>query len=157
FFGWYADRYGRRLGVILPTAIFGLFAVLTAYAYDFRSLAILRMLTGVGLGGALSNAVAMVSECSPQRARATLISIMYTAFPLGGVIGGPISANLIAHYGWEAVFILGGVLPLLLTIVLLVWLNESIRFLVLSKAPAAQIGDVLHRIASSFESQPSDV
>jgi MFS family permease len=57
FFGWYADRYGRRLGVIIPTAIFGLFALLTAYAYDFRSLAILRMLTGIGLGGALSNGV----------------------------------------------------------------------------------------------------
>src|SRR6516164_6235690 len=99
FFGWYADRYGRRLGVIIPTAIFGVFALLTIYAYDFRSLATLRMLTGIGLGGALSNAVAMVSECSPQRARATLISVMYTAFPLGGVIGGPISAALIARYG----------------------------------------------------------
>jgi AAHS family 4-hydroxybenzoate transporter-like MFS transporter len=157
FFGWYADRYGRRLGVIIPTAIFGVFALLTIYAYDFRSLATLRMLTGIGLGGALSNAVAMVSECSPQRARATLISVMYTAFPLGGVIGGPISAALIARYGWEAVFILGGVLPLLLTVALLIWLNESIRFLVLSKAQAAQIGNVLHRIAPSFEPAPSDV
>jgi MFS transporter, AAHS family, 4-hydroxybenzoate transporter len=156
FFGWYADRYGRRLGVIIPTAIFGLFALLTAYAFDFRSLAILRMLTGIGLGGALSNAVAMVSEHSPQRARATLISVMYTAFPLGGVVGGPISAALIARYGWEAVFILGGVLPLLLTVVLLVWLDESIRFLVLSKVPAAQIGDVLQRIAS-FKPLPSDI
>jgi AAHS family 4-hydroxybenzoate transporter-like MFS transporter len=82
---------------------------------------------------------------------------MYTAFPFGGVIGGPISAALIAHYGWEAVFILGGVLPLLLTVLLLIRLNESIRFLVLSKASTAQIGDVLHRIASAFEPQSSDV
>jgi MFS transporter, AAHS family, 4-hydroxybenzoate transporter len=157
FFGWYADRYGRRLGLIIPTAIFGIFALLTVYAYDFRSLFILRILIGIGLGGALSNAVAMVAEYSPQRARATLVTIMYTAFPLGGVIGGPISAVLIAHYGWQAVFVLGGVLPLLLTVALLLWLNESIRFLVLSKAPAAKIGDILHRIAPSFQPEPSDV
>ncbi len=150
FFGWYADRYGRRMGVIIPTAIFGVFALLTVYAYDFRSLFILRVLIGIGLGGALSNAIAMVAEYSPQRTRATLVSLMYAAFPLGGVIGGPISALLIAKYGWHAVFILGGVLPLLLTIGLLLWLNESIRFMVLSRAPAAQIGGILHRISPSF-------
>lgn len=157
FFGWYADRYGRRMGVIIPTAIFGIFALMTVYAYDFRSLFVLRMLIGIGLGGALSNAIAMVAEYSPQRARATLVSVMYAAFPLGGVIGGPISAILIAKYGWHAVFILGGVLPLLLTAVLLLWLNKSIRFLVLSKAPSAMIGAILHRIAPSFEPASTDV
>jgi len=157
FFGWYADRYGRRMGVIIPTAIFGIFALLTVYAYDFRSLFILRILIGIGLGGALSNAIAMVAEYSPQRARATLVSVMYAAFPLGGVIGGPISAILIAKYGWHAVFILGGVLPLLLTATLLLWLNESIRFLVLSRAPSAVIGVILHRIAPSFEPASTDV
>ena len=157
FFGWYADRYGRRLGVIIPTALFGVFALLTVYAYDFRSLFILRVLIGIGLGGALSNAIAMVAEYSPQRTRATLVSIMYAAFPLGGVIGGPISALLIAKYGWHAVFILGGVLPLLLTIALLLWLSESVRFLVLSKAPAASIGGLLRRIAPGFAPSPDDI
>jgi AAHS family 4-hydroxybenzoate transporter-like MFS transporter len=157
FFGWYADRYGRRMGVIVPTAIFGVFALLTVYAYDFRSLFILRMLIGVGLGGALSNAIAMVAEYSPHRARATLVSMMYAAFPLGGVIGGPIAAALIAHYGWHAVFVLGGVLPLLLTVALLLGLNESIRFMVLSKVAPARIADILKRIAPAFEPSPDDI
>jgi AAHS family 4-hydroxybenzoate transporter-like MFS transporter len=157
FFGWYADRYGRRMGVIVPTAIFGVFALLTVYAYDFRSLFVLRMLIGIGLGGALSNAIAMVAEYSPQRARATLVSVMYAAFPLGGVIGGPISAALIAHYGWHAVFVLGGVLPLLLTVALLLWLNESIRFMVLSKVAPERIAGILRRMAPSFEPTPGDV
>jgi AAHS family 4-hydroxybenzoate transporter-like MFS transporter len=157
FFGWYADRYGRRIGVIVPTAIFGVFALLTVYAYDFRSLFVLRMLIGIGLGGALSNAIAMVAEYSPQRARATLVSVMYAAFPLGGVIGGPISAALIAHYGWHAVFVLGGVLPLLLTVALLLWLNESIRFMVLSKVAPERIAGILRRMAPGFEPTPGDV
>jgi AAHS family 4-hydroxybenzoate transporter-like MFS transporter len=157
FFGWYADRYGRRMGVIVPTAIFGVFALLTVYAYDFRSLFILRVLIGIGLGGALSNAIAMVAEYSPQRARATLVSIMYAAFPLGGVIGGPISAALIAHYGWHSVFVLGGVLPILLTVALLVWLNESIRYMVLSKAAPERIASILQRIAPGLATSPGDV
>src|SRR5665213_936365 len=157
FFGWYADRYGRRMGVIIPTAIFGVFALLTVYAYDFKSLFIFRILIGVGLGGALSNAIAMVAEYSPHHARATLVSLMYAAFPLGGVIGGPISALIIARYGWQGVFILGGVLPLLLTIVLVLWLNESIRYLVLSRASVERIGNILRNIAPSFQPAPSDV
>ncbi|HVY58852.1 MAG TPA: MFS transporter [Xanthobacteraceae bacterium] len=156
FFGWYADRYGRRMGVIVPTAIFGVFALLTVFAYDFRSLLLLRALIGVGLGGALSNAIAMVAEYSPHRARATLVSLMYAAFPLGGVLGGPLSAFLIPRYGWQSVFVVGGVLPLLLMLALVLWLNESIRFLVLSRAPADRIGSLLHRISPAFRYAAGD-
>ncbi|HEU4661054.1 MAG TPA: MFS transporter [Pseudolabrys sp.] len=156
FFGWYADRYGRRMGVIVPTALFGIFALLTVKAFDFKSLFLFRVLIGIGLGGALSNAIAMVAEYSPQRTRATLVSLMYAAFPLGGVIGGPISALLIAKSGWQAVFILGGVLPLLLVFALVLWLNESIRFMVLSKAPKDQIGSILRRISGTFVPAGSD-
>jgi AAHS family 4-hydroxybenzoate transporter-like MFS transporter len=157
FFGWYADRYGRRMGVILPTLIFGVAALLTVYAYDFKSLFAFRLFIGVGLGGALSNAIALVAEYAPRRARATSVSMMYAAFPLGGVVGGPVSALVIVHYGWHAVFVLGGVLPLLLAIALMFWLRESIRFLVLSGAPKDQIGEILRRISASFQPQPTDV
>lgn len=157
FFGWYADRYGRRMGVIVPTLIFGVAALLTIYAYDFKSLFAFRVVIGVGLGGALSNSIAMVAEYAPHRARATLVSLMYAAFPLGGVIGGPISAFIIFRYGWHGVFVLGGVLPLLLTVALVIWLNESIRYLVLKKASVEKIGNILHRISLSFHPLTSDI
>jgi AAHS family 4-hydroxybenzoate transporter-like MFS transporter len=149
FFGWYADRYGRRNGVIIPTALFGVFALATVYAYDFKSLLVFRMLIGIGLGGALSNAIAMVAECAPQRSRATLVSIMYAAFPLGGVLGGPLAAAIIPTFGWQSVFVVGGVLPLLLTLALWLWLKESVRFLVVSGAPAGRIAAVLDRLAGA--------
>jgi AAHS family 4-hydroxybenzoate transporter-like MFS transporter len=82
---------------------------------------------------------------------------MYAAFPLGGVIGGPIAAALIALYGWHAVFVLGGVLPLLLTVALLLWLNESIRYMVLSKAAPERIARILKRIAPNLATSPGDV
>ena len=149
FFGWYADRYGRRNGVIIPTALFGVFALATVYAYDFKSLFIFRVLIGIGLGGALSNAIAMVAEGAPQRSRATLVSIMYAAFPLGGVLGGPLAAAIIPRFGWPSVFVVGGVLPLLLAVALALWLKESIRFLVVSGAPAGRIAGVLNRLTGS--------
>ena len=128
-FGILADRYGRRRIILISTIVFGLCALMTSLAYDVPSLLISRALTGLGLGGALSNVIAMVSECAPGRLRATLVSLMYAAFPLGGVLGGPMSAAVIAGYGWQGVFLIGGVAPLILAAVLAAALPESPRFL----------------------------
>jgi len=66
----------------------------------------------------------MVSEYAPARLRATLVSLMYAAFPLGGVLGGPMSAAVIAVYGWQGVFLIGGVAPLIFAAVLAAALPE---------------------------------
>jgi AAHS family 4-hydroxybenzoate transporter-like MFS transporter len=112
---------------------------------------VLRALTGVGLGGALSNVIALVSEYAPSRSRATLVSAMYAAFPLGGVIGGPLSAYVLAHHGWEAVFIIGGIAPLVLMVALVFMLPESVRFLVARGAPAEKIAALLSRCMPGTE------
>jgi AAHS family 4-hydroxybenzoate transporter-like MFS transporter len=146
-FGVLADRYGRRPTIICATAMFGLFALVTPLATGFGSLLVLRALTGIGLGGALSNAIALVSEYAPERSRASLVSLMYAAFPLGGVLGGPLSAYLVAHHGWQAVFIAGGIAPLLLIVILVAALPESLRFLVVKNAPAAKISALMRKLA----------
>ena len=130
-FGMLADRYGRRPIILVSTFVFGVCALMTSLAYDLPSLLILRALTGLGLGGALSNVIAMVSEYAPARLRATLVSLMYAAFPLGGVLGGPMSAAVIAVYGWQGVFLIGGVAPLILAAVLAAALPESPRFMLM--------------------------
>ncbi|MBO9651323.1 MAG: MFS transporter [Variovorax sp.] len=142
-----ADRFGRRPAILWAAATFALFAIATPFASGFGSLLALRALAGLGLGGALSNVIAMVSELAPRRSRATMVSVMYAAFPLGGVIGGPLSAYLLAQYGWEAVFVMGGMAPLLLLVVLAVALPESVRFLAARHAPADVIARSLRRLA----------
>jgi AAHS family 4-hydroxybenzoate transporter-like MFS transporter len=129
-----ADRWGRRPVIIGSTALFGVFALLTTLTNDFTSLLIVRLLTGVGLGGALSTVIALVAEFAPTRHRATLVSLMYAAFPLGGVVGGPLAAYLIPNFGWQAVFLIGGIAPIILALVLVAALPESLRFLVLRSA-----------------------
>jgi len=144
-FGLFADRFGRRPAIIWATATFAVFALVTPLSQGFVSLLVLRALTGVGLGGALSNVIALVSEYAPSRSRATLVSAMYASFPLGGVIGGPLSAYVLAHHGWQAVFIIGGIAPLVLMVVLIFMLPESVRFLMARNAPAEQVAALLKR------------
>jgi AAHS family 4-hydroxybenzoate transporter-like MFS transporter len=129
-FGPAADRWGRKPIIILSTLVFGLFALLTPAVHSLNALMIMRFLTGLGLGGAMPNIIALTSEYSPAGKRATLVTLMFCGFPLGAVLGGLISAQLMAKFGWPVVFYLGGVLPLALLPFLLLWLPESIRFLV---------------------------
>jgi AAHS family 4-hydroxybenzoate transporter-like MFS transporter len=146
-FGMLADRYGRRPVIMASTAMFGIFALLTPFTYGFLSLLLVRAMTGIGLGGALSNVISLVAEYAPQRARATLVSIMYAAFPIGGVLGGPLSAYVLAHYGWQAVFVIGGVTPLVLLMALIFALPESARFLMTHGAPQAKVSALIRRLA----------
>jgi len=133
-FGMLADRWGRRPVIIGSTMLFGVFALFTMLTYDFASLLVVRLLTGLGLGGALSTVIGLVAEYAPVRHRATLVSLMYAAFPLGGVVGGPLAAYLIPNFGWQAVFLVGGIAPIVLVLVLVAALPESLRFLALRRA-----------------------
>jgi MFS transporter, AAHS family, 4-hydroxybenzoate transporter len=142
-----ADKIGRRMVIIASTLVFGVMTVLTgALADSIASLVVLRFLTGLGLGGAMPNSIAMTAEYGPKRRQATMVMIMFCGFPLGASFAGFISAYLIPAFGWRSVLYLGGVLPIALVPLLLVQLPESIRHLVLQGNQAARIKDILSRI-----------
>ena len=142
-FGPAADRFGRRRVIMATTAIFGAFTLLTPWADSLTTLMILRLLTGLGLGGAMPNIIALTAEYAPARSRATLISLMFCGFPLGAVLGGFLAARMIPSLGWESTFWLGGALPLLLLPALFVWLPESIRLLAARRTPDATLRALL--------------
>jgi AAHS family 4-hydroxybenzoate transporter-like MFS transporter len=142
-FGPAADRFGRRRVIMATTAIFGAFTLLTPWADSLTTLLILRLLTGLGLGGAMPNIIALTAEYAPARSRATLISLMFCGFPLGAVLGGFLAARMIPSLGWESTFWLGGALPLLLLPALFVWLPESIRLLAARRTPEATLRALL--------------
>lgn len=129
-FGPAADRWGRKPIIIASTLMFGVFALLTPTVHSLNALMLMRFLTGLGLGGAMPNIIALTSEYAPKAKRATLVTLMFCGFPLGAVLGGLISAQLMTKFGWAVVFYLGGILPLVLLPFLLLWLPESIRYLV---------------------------
>lgn len=141
-----ADRFGRKTIILVSTVIFGVFALLTATASDMQTLLVYRLLTGLGLGAAMPNLIALTSEYAPERLRATLVTVMFCGFPLGSTVGGLISTWLIANWDWHSVFVVGGALPLLLTPVLMALLPESVRFLVARGAPERRIAPIVRRI-----------
>lgn len=133
------DRYGRRAALIASVLAFGLFTLATAFARSVPELIALRVLTGLGLGGALPNATALMTEYAPARHRQFAIAVIFLGIPLGGMLGGVVANALVPRWGWPAVFVAGGVAPLLLAPVLVLALPESVRFLLLrpGRWPAA--------------------
>jgi AAHS family 4-hydroxybenzoate transporter-like MFS transporter len=154
-FGPVADRIGRKKIIVLSTAAFGIGTLATVFAQDITSLLIIRFLTGLGLGGALPNAVALTSEFSPHRRRATMVMAMFVGFSVGAALGGLIAAALIPSFGWRSIFLIGGVAPLILVPFLAVRLPESVRFLALTGHADARVAELLMRVAPSVRFPPA--
>ena len=145
-FGPLADRIGRKKIIILSTLAFGVGTLVTSVVNDVDTLVAIRVLTGIGLGGAMPNTVALTSEFSPHRRRATMVMVMFVGFSVGAALGGFLAAALIPHLGWRSVFVVGGVAPLLLAPVLAWRLPESVRFLALTGRAKARVAELLSRI-----------
>ena len=146
-FGPVADRIGRKATLMICVAFFGLASLVSAWSPDLQVLLVLRFLTGLGLGGAMPNAITLSSEYSPDKHRSVLVTTMFCGFTLGSALGGILAAYIVAHWGWHAVLLVGGVVPLLL-LPLLAWLlPESARYLVARGAAAEKISRILNRIA----------
>ncbi len=153
-FGPLADRVGRKRIIVLSTAAFGVGTLATMWTEGASSLTVLRFLTGLGLGGAMPNAVALTAEFSPHRRRATMVMAMFCGFSLGAALGGLIAAALIPRFGWPSVFLVGGVAPLLLVPVLAGGLPESVRFLAASGRKDDRVARLLTLTAPSSRFMP---
>lgn len=147
FSGPLADRLGRKTVLVGSVAVFAVSCLASGFSPDIWTLAVLRFVTGLGLGAAMPNAVTLMSEYCPDSRRATLTNAMFCGFPLGAAFGGFLAAWMIPHFGWRSVLILGGAAPLLLLVALIVLLPESVRHMVANNYPAERIRKVLSRIA----------
>lgn len=144
-----ADRYGRRVVLLVAVFIFGGACCASAFAGSLQQLTVLRFITGLGLGAAMPNAVTLTSEFSPDGRRATLTNAMFCGFPLGAALGGFLAAWMIPMWGWRSVLMLGGVVPALLLVLMVFTLPESVRHMVAKGYPADRIRAVLVRISAS--------
>jgi AAHS family 3-hydroxyphenylpropionic acid transporter len=125
--GRVADHIGRKRVLVASIALFGLFSLLTPLAFDMASLSAARLLTGLGLGGALPNLIALTAESSPEHRRSANVTMMYSGAPFGGAIASWVSMVMASSH-WRWIFILGGIAPLLLAPVMAVSMPESLGF-----------------------------
>src|SRR5208282_1390920 len=128
--GYIGDRFGRKTATILSSLIFGVFTLACCWATTLEDLRLLRFLAGIGIGGMLPNLIALNAEYAPRRIRATLIIVMFCGVTLGGAVPGWVSIYLTPTFGWQAIFAIGGVLPILMAVVAVFFLPESLKYLV---------------------------
>jgi AAHS family 4-hydroxybenzoate transporter-like MFS transporter len=141
-----ADRFGRKRVALAAVAIFGSFELLTLPVDAIGPFIVVRFFTGLGIGALMPIAIALTAEYAPKRLRTTITAIMYLGFPIGVGGGGFIAAEIISRFGWQAMFVIGGALPLLLLPVAAFALPESIRFLVARGQQPARVAQLLNHL-----------
>ena len=148
--GMLADRLGRKRMLFICALIFGLFTWLTSYITSVEQLAACRLLAGIGLGGAIPNALSFGCEYAPSRLRASLTTMMWAGMPIGSIIGGLSAAYLLPVFGWQSLFFVGGVAPMLIGVLVALFLPESLAFLVRQGTDTARIRKIVARIAPAL-------
>ncbi|WP_194273907.1 MFS transporter [Variovorax paradoxus] len=149
-FGYVGDRFGRKVAIIGSCLLFGAFTLACIKASSSTELLYLRFLAGIGIGGLLPNITALNGEFAPRRIRATLIIIMFTGLTFGGALPGLISATLVPTYGWQVLFLIGGVAPIAFAILAIFLLPESLKFLVLNKRSRKSIVDIVRALSPTL-------
>ena len=154
-FGWIGDRYGRKTALILANLLFGVLTYAAAYSTDLTQLSWLRFLAGLGIGGVIPNLVAINAELAPRHLRATLAIIAVGLVPLGGAMAGFVGAALVPQYGWQILFEIGGVVPVVLALAAIMNLPESIKFMTLHESHRAKMVALLAAIRPDFKVPPN--
>lgn len=124
-----ADRIGRKKGVAISFMLFTSATVLTGFANSPEQFKVFRFIAGLGCGGLMPNAVALMNEYAPKRLRGTMVALMFSGYSVGGMVAAGLGIGLIPGFGWQPMFFIAAV-PLLLLPLILWKLPESLGFLI---------------------------
>jgi AAHS family 4-hydroxybenzoate transporter-like MFS transporter len=154
-FGWIGDRYGRKTALITANILFGIFTFWAAYSTNLTELSLLRFIAGLGIGGVIPNIVAINAESAPRNARATLAIIATGMVPLGGALAGFASAALVPTHGWQILFYIGGVAPIVFALAAIYGLPESIKYMAIHESHRPRMEALLKEIRPDFTVPPN--
>lgn len=124
-----SDVYGRRVMIIICVLVIGLSMCATAFAVELWQLVVLRLITGLGVGGMLAALATITAEYTPSRYRSLAVVFVTAGYPLGATAGGFLAAEIIPEFGWEAVFLSGGGATLVMLVFVVFLMPESLQFL----------------------------
>jgi len=152
--GTLADRIGRRRAIAICIALFSVFTAAAGFTHNPHVFSALRFMAGLGIGGVMPNVVAQMTEYSPRKIRATMITLMFSGYAVGGMLAAILGKGLIAQYGWQSVFLAAGI-PVLLIPFVLKSMPESMPFLV-KQGRLDELKATLLRLDPSYRFQPGD-
>jgi AAHS family 4-hydroxybenzoate transporter-like MFS transporter len=145
--GMLADRFGRKWMLCVSALVFGLFTLLTVSITSVGQLALFRFIAGLGIGGAVPNALAFGSEYASSRLRKTFAATMWAGIPTGATLSGFVGAWFIPKFGWPSLFVLGGVTPIIIALLAAAILPESLEFLVGKGKNKMRVRNIVVKIA----------
>jgi AAHS family 4-hydroxybenzoate transporter-like MFS transporter len=154
-FGWIGDRYGRKTALILANLLFGVLTFAAAWSSNLTELSWLRFFAGLGIGGVIPNVVAINAESAPRHARATLAIIATGMVPIGGALAGFASAALVPTHGWQVLFYIGGIAPVVFALAAIFGLPESIKYMTLHESQRGRMVALLKDIRPDFQVPPN--
>jgi AAHS family 4-hydroxybenzoate transporter-like MFS transporter len=154
FLGNMGDRFGRKRIIVVGTLLYALMSLACLLAENRLQLGILRFITGMGLGGVLPNVIALTAETSPLSRRPTLTSIPMIGMSLGSGMPAVVAAWLVPIFGWKALFVVGGIVPVIVALVIAVALPESLMFLTYRGKDRAQLARRVKELDPSLTVTP---
>ena len=154
-FGTLADKIGRKKGIAICFALFSSATIVNGFASNPTEFGICRFLAGLGCGGLMPNAVALMNEYAPKRLRSTLVAVMFSGYSLGGMLAAGVGIYMLPTFGWQSMFFAAAV-PQLLLPVILYYLPESIGFLV-RQGRIEEARSLLKRLDPDCDVQADDV
>ncbi|HYR42556.1 MAG TPA: MFS transporter [Terriglobia bacterium] len=144
--GILGDRIGRRTALLFSMISFAVLTLAISTVNGIMFLGALRFLAGLGLGGAMPNAAALASEYVPRRQRPFAVTLTIVCIPLGGTLAAFLSARVLPLYGWRTLFVLGGIIPIVLALLLFRILPESPQFLASRRERWSELIALLRRL-----------
>jgi AAHS family 4-hydroxybenzoate transporter-like MFS transporter len=145
-FGYFGDRVGRKIALIVSALLYGLFSLLTTAVGSLEQMIVLRFLTGIALGGVLPTTIALAAEYAPRGYKLTFGIAVNLGIVIGAGLPGPVAAWLVPNHGWPILFLIGGITPIVLALALLPVLPESIKFLSLRPKRRADLTALVSRL-----------
>ncbi len=130
--GLIGDRLGRRWALIFAIVLFGIMTSMGALVENTQQMMAIRFLDGLGIGAAIPNGAALISEFTPRRRRGRAIAIGMVFIPIGGILAGGLGASMLELLGWRSMLVAAGIIPLVLAGLFVVVLPESPSFLLRS-------------------------
>ena len=125
--GTFSDRKGRKKQ-LLCVSIFSGFTFINGFVETPLQFGICRFIAGLGIGGVMSNVVALMTEYSPKKIRSTLVTLMFSGYSVGGMLSVGLGIFLTSNFGRQSVFYVG-LLPMLLLPLIIKFLPDSVVFL----------------------------
>jgi MFS transporter, AAHS family, 4-hydroxybenzoate transporter len=150
------DYFGRRVVLLTSFAVVGIATLMGATSTSANELFAWRLLTGIGLGASLPNALALGAEYAPVKSRTALVALLACGISLGSATSGLVAPPILDFGGWRALFVTGGVVALLAWLPLFA-LPESLRFLTARRRSPEKIGRLLERLNDHYKYEPGHV